>query len=128
MGDVQFRFGEMSPAELSYQKALKLDPKNVESYLGLARIYRAYSLYAHAYANLERAYQIAPSDPQVQRMWFGQLSRKERIAALEAYLAAPHPDDPEETQSLELRLAFLKATEGQSHACRLVSEVAGDRH
>ncbi len=124
MGDVQFRFGQMSPAELSYQKALKLDPRNLEAYLGLARIYRAYSLYAHAYANLERAHQIAPSNPQVERMWLGQLSRKDRIAAIEAYLASPHPDDPEETQALELRLAFLKATEGQSHACRLVSEVA----
>ncbi len=123
MGDVQFRFGQMSPAELSYQKALKLDPKNVESYLGLARIYRAYSLYAHAYENLERAHQIAPNNPQVQRMWFGQLSRKDRIATIEAYLAAPHPDDLEQTGSLQRQLTFLKATQGQSHACRLVSKV-----
>ena len=123
MGDVQFRFARMSDAEISYQKALKLDSKQIPAYLGLVRIYRAYSLYGHAYQNLERAHQIAPDDPEVQRLWFRQLSRKERIAAMEAYLAAPHPDDAEDSAALQRYLAFLKATAGQSHACKLVSKV-----
>ncbi len=123
MGEVQFRWGEMSPAEISYRQAIKLDPANVDAYLGLSRIYRAYSLYAHAYASLQRAHELAPDDPEVQRMWFREVPRKQRTAAIEKYLAGPHPADPEETASLQRYLVFLKATAGQSHACKLVNKV-----
>ena len=112
MGDVQFREGEMSPAELSYRQAVKLDAANVDGYLGLARIYRAYSFYGQAYACLKRAHEIAPGNPEVQRLWFGELPRKDRIAAIDTYLAGPH--SPEETASLQSYLAFLKATAAHS--------------
>ena len=124
MGDVDFRLGKMPEAETSYQKALKIDPKLIHGYLGLARIYRAFSLYRHAYDELQRAHEIAPDNPEVQRRWFNQLPRRQRIAAIEAYLAGPHPDNPEETDSLQHYLAFLKATVDQPvHACKLVSKV-----
>jgi tetratricopeptide (TPR) repeat protein len=124
MGDVHFRRGEMPEAEASYQKALKIDPRLAHAYVGLARIYRACSLYRHAYDELQRAHQIAPDDPEVQRLWFRQLPRKERIAAIEAYLAGAHPDSPDETTWLEQYLAYLKATANQPiHACRLVNKV-----
>ena len=124
MGDVRFRRGEMAEAENAYLKALRLDPKEVYAYLGLARIYRAYSLYRHNYDALKKAREIAPDDPEVQRAYFGQLSRKQRIAAIEAYLAGPHPDDPEDTEALENYLEFLKATADKPpHACKLVSKV-----
>ena len=123
MGEVEFRWGEMSPAEISYRQAIKLDPANVDAYLGLARIYRSYSLYGHAYACLQRAHELAPDDPEVQRMWFRELPKKDRIAAIEKYLAGPHPDDPEETGGLQRYLVFLKATAAQSHACKLVNKV-----
>ena len=124
MGDVQFRLAEMTEAETSYRKALQADSREVGAYVGLARLYRAYSLYRHAYDALKVAYQIAPNDPEVQRLWFARLSRRERMAAIEAYLAGPHPDDPEETEYLQHYLEFLKATvDKPAHACRLVSKV-----
>lgn len=124
MGDVDFRRAQMPEAEAQYHKALQIDPKQVRAYLGLARLYRVYSLYRHAYDDLQRAHQLAPDDPEVQRAWFGQLTRKERIAAIESYLAAPHPDNPEDTASLQRYLDFLKATvDRPAHACRLVSKV-----
>ena len=76
MGDVDFRRAQMPEAETAYRKALKIDPKLVHAYLGLARLYRAFSLYRHAYDELQRAHEIAPDDPEVQRMWFGQLPGK----------------------------------------------------
>ena len=82
--------------------------RTLRLYLGLARIYRAYSFYGQAYACLKRAHEIAPGNPEVQRLWFGELPRKDRIAAIDTYLAAPH--SPEETSSLQNYLAFLKAT------------------
>ena len=124
MGDVDFRRGQMPEAEASYQKALKIDPKLIHPYLGLSRVYRAFSLYRHAYDELQRAHEIAPDNPEVQRLWFNQLPRRQRIAAIEAYLAGPHPDNPEETDSLHHYLDFLKATiDKPVHACRLVSKI-----
>jgi tetratricopeptide (TPR) repeat protein len=124
MGDVQFRQAKMVEAETSYHKALQIDNRELRPYLGLARLYRAYSLYRHAYDLLQIAHQIAPLDPEVQRFWFSRLSRRERIAAIEEYLAGPHPDNPEQTESLKRDLEFLKATVDKPvHACRLVSKV-----
>jgi tetratricopeptide (TPR) repeat protein len=123
MGEVQFRWGQMAPAELSYRQAIKLDPANVDAYLGLARIYRAYSLYGHAYACLQRAHELSPDDPEVQRMWLHEVPRKDRVTAIEKYLAGPHADDPEETASLKRYLIFLKATAAQPHSCKLVDKI-----
>src|SRR5208337_4170572 len=124
MGDVEFRRAEMQEAESSYRKALNADSKETRAYLGLARMYRVYSLYGGAYGQLKLAHQIAPNDPEVQRHWFDQLPRRERIAAIEAYLAGPHPDDPEETQALQHYLEYLKATiDKPVHACKLTSKV-----
>ena len=123
-GDVQFRRAEMSDAELSYLAAKKLDRKEVHAYLGLARLYRSYSMYRMAYGELQIAHEIAPDDIEVQRAWLGMLPRKERLAALEAYLAGSHPDDEEETKRMTEYLEFLKATVDKPiHGCRLVSKV-----
>jgi hypothetical protein len=123
-GDVQFRRAEMPDAELSYLSAKKLDPKEVRAYLGLARVYRSYSLYRKAYDELQIAHEIAPGDIEVQRAWLNMLPRKERLAALESYLAGSHPDDAEETKWMTEHLEFLKATiDKPVHACRLVSKV-----
>ena len=123
-GDVQFRRGEMSDAEVSYLTAKKLDPKEVHAYLGLARLYGSYSLYRRAYDQLQSAHEIAPDDIEVQRAWLRMLPRKERLAAMEAYLGGPHPDDEEETKWMTEYLGFLKATVDKPvHACRLISKV-----
>jgi tetratricopeptide (TPR) repeat protein len=123
-GDVLFRRGEMTDAEGSYLAAKKLDPKAVRAYLGLARLYRSYSLYRKAYDQLQTAHEIASDDIEVQRAWLNMLPRKERLAAMEAYLGGPHPDDEEETKWMTEYLAFLKATADKPvHACRLVSKV-----
>jgi len=123
-GDVQFRRAEMSDAELSYLAAKKLDRNEVHAYLGLARLYRAYSMYRIAYGELQIAHQIAPDDVEVQRAWLGMLPRKERLAALEVYLAGSHPDNAEETRRMTDYLEFLKATADKpAHECRLISKV-----
>ena len=123
-GDVQFRRAEMADAEGSYLAAKKLDPREVRAYLGLARLYRSYSLYLKAYDQLRIAHEIAPDDIEVQRAWLNMLPRKERLAAMEAYLSGPHPDDEEETKWMTEYVEFLKATADKPiHACRLVSKV-----
>lgn len=123
-GDVHFRRGEMTDAERSYLAANQSDPKEVHAYLGLARLYAAYSLYRKAYDLLRKAHETSPDDIEVQRAWLRMLPRKERLAALEEYLRGPHPDDEYETKWLTEYLEFLRATaEKPTHACRLVSKV-----
>jgi len=123
-GDVLFRRGEMSDAEVAYLSAKKLDVREARAYLGLARLYASYSLYRKAYDQLQGAHEIAPDDTEVQRAWLRILPRKERLGALEAYLAGPHPDDEEETKWMTEYLDFLKATADKPvHRCRLVSKV-----
>jgi tetratricopeptide (TPR) repeat protein len=123
-GDVQFRRAEMSDAELSYLAAKKLDHKEVRSYLGLARVYSSYSLYRTAYVELQAAHEIAPDDIEVRRRWIAMLPRKERLAAIEAYLSEPHPDDEEETKRMMEYLEFLRATiDKPVHACKLASKI-----
>jgi tetratricopeptide (TPR) repeat protein len=123
-GDVEFRDGEMPAAEASYIAANKLDAKEVHVYLGLARLYSSYSLYRKAYDVLQRAHEIAPDNVDVQRAWLRMLPRKERLAALQAYLDGPHPDDEEETKWMTEYLDFLKATADKPvHACKFVSKV-----
>ena len=123
-GEVHFRRGEMSAAETSYLTANTIDPKEVRIHLGLAKLYSSDSLYRKAYDQLETAHTLAPSDIEVQRAWLPMLPRKERLAALKAYLAGPHPDDPEETQRMQEYLDFLTATVDKPvHTCKLVSKV-----
>jgi tetratricopeptide (TPR) repeat protein len=123
-GDVQFRRAEMSDAEVSYLAAKKLDAKEVRAYLGLAQLYRSYSLYRKAYDQLQSAREIAPEDIEVQRAWLRMLPRREKQTSLEAYLGGLHPDDEEETKRMTEYLEFLKATADKPiHACRLVSKV-----
>jgi len=123
-GDAMYRLGKMYDAEKAYLEAEKLDPKQARAYLGLSQLYSAYSLYRHAYDQLQTAHTTAPDDLEVQRAWLHMLPRKERLAALEAYLASPHPDSEEETQVLQDYLTFLRATADKPvHACNLVSKV-----
>jgi tetratricopeptide (TPR) repeat protein len=123
-GNVQFRRGEMADAEGSYLAARKFDAKEVHAYLGLARLYASYSLYRTAYDLLQSAHEVAPDDIEVRRAWLRMLPRKQRLAALEAYLSGPHPDDEEETKRMTEYLEFLKATADKPvHACRLISKV-----
>ena len=123
-GDVLFRLGEMHDAEASYLLARKADPKEVHSYLGLAQLYQSYSLYRRNFDQLQSAHEIVPGDIEVQREWLNTLPRKARLAAMESYLAGPHPDNEEETKWMTERLEFLKATAGQPpHVCRLISKV-----
>ena len=124
MGRVEYRRSEFGEAERSFLAAKKIDPNQVDPYLGLNRLYRTALLYRRAYDQIQKAHAIAPNDLGVQRTWLAMLPRSERINALEAYLAAPHPENKEENANLQAWLDYLKATAGQPvHACKLANAV-----
>lgn len=121
--DVQFRVGKIPDAEQLYVKARNLNPKDAEPYLGLTRIYNAYSLYRRAYDNLKKAHEAAPDSPIVQVLYFHSLPKADQIPALESYLAKPNLN-PQMARGLQGYLAFLKKNAAAPvHACKLVSNV-----
>jgi tetratricopeptide (TPR) repeat protein len=124
LGDLQFTQGNIGDAEHSYIKAENLNPKDAAPYLGLARVYRAASLYRRAYDNTKRAHELAPNDIPVQLLWFNSLAAPARIPSVESYLNKPGLN-PQTARALEQYLAFLKKNANSTvHPCRLVSKVA----
>ena len=124
MGRAQYRLGLIPEAQTSYLAAQKLDPKLVDTYLGLAELYHAALFRRRAYDEIMAAHQLAPDDPDVQLAWLGMLPRSERVKALEAYLTKPEPDNPKEKAHLNSWLEYLKATADQPlHTCHLANQV-----
>ncbi len=125
MGDVQFRLGKISDAERSYVKAQNLNPKDPAPYMGLARVYRSYSLYRHAYDQMNRARELAPNDMAVQMLWLQSLPWQERIAAVQAYLAGPGAQNPQTAKLMQQYLFFLQHNPDPAaqHPCHLTSKV-----
>ena len=123
LGDLRFAEGKMPESERAYVKAENLKPDEAAPYLGLARVYRVYSLNRRAYDNLKRAHEVAPNDVQVQVLWFNSLPHQDRIPALEAYLASPNVN-PQVARQLQQFLSYLKKNaDAPTHACKLVSNV-----
>jgi tetratricopeptide (TPR) repeat protein len=123
MGDIRFRRAEMPEAEQAYQVALQINAQEAKAYVGLAKLYNAFSLQGHAYAALKKAHEIDPKNPEVQLMWTDTLPRPERVAALRDYLAGPHAETPEQRAALEQYLHYLEKTADQApHSCRVVGQ------
>ncbi|MGC2112180.1 MAG: aspartyl protease family protein, partial [Candidatus Korobacteraceae bacterium] len=124
LGDLQFRQGKIPDAERSYIKAQNLDSKDAAAYIGLTRIYRAYSLYRHAYDEMQRAHQIAPGDIAVQLLWADTLPAPDKISTIKAYLAGPGAQYPQVARVLQQVLEILQQNaDVPQHSCKLVSNV-----
>lgn len=125
LGEVYFRQAKMVESEKEFIKAINVQQPDARAYLGLARLYTAYSLYARAKAMLDKAHTLAPDDPDIQRRWVRTLKRSEQIRWLTTYLAGPTNDDPETREGLDDFLTFLKEREKQPHAsCKLATPLA----
>jgi len=124
LGEALFRMAKMAEAEGEWIKVVNSGHADPRAYLGLARLYDAYSLFAKARTMINRAHDRDLNDPEIQRRWMGTLPRGERIKLLEEYLARPTNDDAEQRESLQRYLEYLKARAQQpSKSCRLVSKV-----
>ena len=124
LGEVLFRQAKMVESEQEFVKVVNSGHADPRAYLGLARLYDAYSLFAKARTMINRAHDRDPNDPEIQRRWMGTLPRGERIKLLEEYLAKPTNDDAEQRESLQRYLEYLKARARQpSKSCKLVSKV-----
>jgi tetratricopeptide (TPR) repeat protein len=124
LGEVLFRQGKIPEAEREWVNIINKGYPNARAYWGLARVRNAISLYAQAKQMLDKAHELDPNDPDIQKYWINSLSRAEQIQYWENYLASPTNDDAETRADMQQRLDYLRAIENQpNHACHLVSHV-----
>lgn len=123
-GEVYFRQGKIPQAEKEWVEVINSGHQAARAYLGLSRVRRAISMYKSAKAMIEKAHELDPQDPDIQRAWIGTLPRSERIKSYEDYLANPNNSDAEERAYLETSLSYLKErAKRHEPSCRLVSKV-----
>jgi tetratricopeptide (TPR) repeat protein len=124
MGEVYFRLARMVEAEKEFLVGVNAPHPDARALLGLSRLYNAYSLHARAKRMLDRAHDVDPSDPDIEKRWMGNLDRVARIRWLEAHLSAQNNDDSDTREGLHTYLDLLKAREKRADlSCRLVSKL-----
>jgi len=124
LGEVYFREGKIFEAEHEWINVINSGHADARAYLGLARVYRSLSLYKKAKDKVDKAYQLAPSDPDIQRYWSDTLSLSARVKNLEDYLAKVNNDDPKTRERLQHFLEYLKARQqGPPRSCKLIGNV-----
>lgn len=124
LGEVQYRKGAILDAEKTADQAILLGPCDSALRLFRARIFRLNSMYASAQGEIVTAHKLDPYDPEIQEMWTNTLPLKERIEALQQYLAQADGLSPELARRAQFQLAYLRdraANPGKS--CHLVSAV-----
>jgi predicted aspartyl protease len=95
------------------------------AYFGLARVDEALSLYKKAKDKADKAHQLDPNDPDIQKYWIETLSLNERIKNLEEYLATIKNDDAKTREDLQHSLEYLKARQqAPLRSCKLIDNVA----
>ena len=121
LGEVYFRQGKIHEAEQEWVNVINSGHQEARAYLGLARVRWAISMYKVGRAMIEKAHELDTTDPDIQKLWVGRLSRAEHIKYLEDYLAGETNDDADTISSTRHYLEYLKALDKQpKRNCHLV--------
>jgi predicted aspartyl protease len=124
LADALFRQGYLQQADVEWVKAANSSGSYGRAYLGISTLQSSMSLYAKAKKSIERAHQLDPADPDIQRRWLGTLRRSDQIRELDQYLSHVSNDDQKTHFALERRLELLRARQAQpGHTCKLVGNV-----
>jgi tetratricopeptide (TPR) repeat protein/predicted aspartyl protease len=124
LAEVYFRQGRIADSEPEFQVPLRNHVASARACYGLSRIYRATSHYKLMRMAVGKAHELDPQDPEIRRAWFATLGLKERIQALQEYLAAHTNDDEGARYHLEHSLTVMQEMSTHtSRNCRLKTPV-----
>jgi tetratricopeptide (TPR) repeat protein len=124
LGEVDFRLGKFGDAQQLWLTSIRACEPDARANLGMARLARATSNSLRAKQELDRAHQMDPHDPDIQRLWMSSLSRQDRIKQIRDRLAEQTDDDDDERKGLEQALAVLEdESENPLRSCKLVQHV-----
>jgi tetratricopeptide (TPR) repeat protein len=123
-GEVYFRQGRITDAEKEWVSVANSYHPYARAYLGLARVRESISLYHGARLMIEKAHQLDPTDPDIQREWINTLGRAERIKYLTEFLASESNDDEQTRGDTRHYLEYLIARQKEpKRVCSLISSV-----
>jgi Flp pilus assembly protein TadD/predicted aspartyl protease len=124
LGEVYFRQGKLAEAQTEFLTPLRANNQDARAYFGLNHLALVTSNYKKAKDFIDQAHKLDPTDPEIRRAWLGTLSFKERLKALQEYLASESNEDEHDRRNLEHMLALMQDEEGRpSHSCRLKNKV-----
>jgi predicted aspartyl protease len=123
--EVLYREGKPWEVGEAIASALKADPCFPRAYLVYSWLMGSESNRASKRKAIETAHQLDPNDYEIRNVWLGTLTLKERIAAMEAWIASGTISDPNELKGRQRRLDSLKKYEDEPpRPCRMVSTLS----
>lgn len=123
LGEVQYREGQPWLAGDSAIAALKLDPCYPRAHLLESILLEITSNHASSARQIALAHTLDPYDPLIRLIWLNHQPLDQRIAGLQAYIAADTGNGPDDLKNLKSQLEQLQeAASGQHKACSLVSK------
>jgi tetratricopeptide (TPR) repeat protein len=124
LGEVYFRQGKLGEAEKEFITLVQSGTHVARAYLGMARVSWAASYYKQAKRMIDKARELDPGDPDIQRFWLRTLSLRDRIVALQDYLSRETDDDAKEWTDLQRALLVYKDQAALPvRACRLTANI-----
>lgn len=124
-GEVELRQGEPWKAVKTAIASQTLDSCNPRTLFLLSKVENLNSQFAIARKTLLAAHKLDPEDPEIRAEWIKTLPVEQRIAELEAYVAAPRGDSKDDRTNLQTDLTHLKAwAAGPRASCKMVSTAA----
>jgi Tfp pilus assembly protein PilF len=124
LGEIYFRQGKIPEAEREWADVINSGHQSARAYLGIARVRWAIQMNKSAKLMIDKAHELSPNDPDIERDWAATLPLNERIQHFETFLAGANNLDKDRHENLERYLAYLKELSKQHDSpCRLVSKV-----
>ena len=125
LAEVQLRQGQPWLASQTLDSAAAADPCFARIHLIRSRIFRIDSMYASERAELQAAYQIDPSDPDIQHAWLHTVNPANDIQRIEDSLATETKLDPDIRQKAQASAdSMMSLLTENSQTCQSVAITA----
>lgn len=96
------QFRQLDDARKMYQEILNYDPRNIEAFRGLTRVYIAQRDFARASATMQKAIEVHPSHAQLFADWSVVHSKQSDFAGALAKLTKAREIDPENQEFMKM--------------------------
>jgi predicted aspartyl protease len=125
LGEIYYRQGKILDAEVEFVAVINSGASNARAYLGVSRVSNATSFYRRGKEMIDRAHDLDPEDPDINRYWMSTLTLGDRIKAVHDDLVRDGNDDAERRAALERELAALQNQPSiPAHPCKMTSKIS----
>jgi hypothetical protein len=123
--EVELREGEPWLAHQTLDAAVTADPCYARAHLTRSRVLRIDSMYASERAEIQKAYDIDPSDPDIQNAWQHVVSPAHDIEGIDQGLATEKNIDADTRRKAEASMhAMMPLLSENSQTCQVLPSVA----